>query len=139
MTLLLLLLLAGAEQRTYHPVPLDHVPKRQYTYVETCGLVTYVQRMTPKSATCPSCDGDGDWHITLECPRCPRGVLVVEIVPEIPVPEPPRKGQWLRVRGLRHFDDWHNWYEVRPLGPGTWDEDPFCRAFDRARKGQKRP
>ena len=90
--------------RRYHRIPLAQVPTRQFTYIETCGLVTYVTRVRT----------DQDLHITLECPSCPKGVVVVEIVPELTV-ERPRKGQWIRVRGLRHFDDWHNWYEVRPL------------------------
>jgi hypothetical protein len=116
-SLLLLLLLA---QRLYHVVPLPKVAASQQTHVETCGQVVYVRHQQ-----------DGDWHVTLAMGTTK---VVLEIIPTlIPVAalelldppstqsnnpvliEPPNKGAWIRVRGIRRYDDDHNWPEIHPV------------------------
>lgn len=105
-----LLLLALGVSRPYHVVPLEKVATSQRTHVETCGLVVYRARMS-----------DGDYHLTLER----NGhKLVVEIIPAIPLPLP-RKGQTIRVRGIRRYDDGHNWPEIHPLE--WWEPVERCR------------
>lgn len=81
-------------------VPLDRVPASQRTYLCTEGPVVYVARME-----------DRDWHITLDNGRTK---LVVEIEPWVPLAVP-RKGMTIRVCGLNHHDEWHNWDEIRPF------------------------
>ena len=121
MNVLLLLLLA---QRPYHVVPLAKVATSQQTHIETCGQVVYVRKQQ-----------DGDWHVTLAIGDVK---VVAEIIPTlIPVValelldppsaqtnrpvllEPPRKGAWVRVRGIRRYDDDHNWPEIHPVESWT--------------------
>lgn len=85
--------------RRYHVVPLEKVAASKRTHVETCGPVVYRRRMA-----------DGDWHITLDNGRAK---VVVEIIPLIPL-TPPRKGDLVRVRGIRRYDDSHKWPEIHP-------------------------
>jgi hypothetical protein len=87
------------EPRTYHHVPLAQVAKSQLTHIDTCGFVVYVRKQQ-----------DGDWHLTL---TEGKAKLVVEIIPAIPLPVP-KKGQWMRVRGIRRFDEYHNFAEIHP-------------------------
>jgi len=94
---LLVLVLA---QRLYHVVPLPKVAVSQQTHIETCGQVVYVRKQL-----------DGDWHITL---AIGAAKVVAEIIPLIPL-EPPPKGAWVTVRGIRRFDDEHKWYEINPV------------------------
>ncbi len=97
MTLILLLL--ALEGRTYHVVPLSRMAVSRHTHVEVCGPVTYVRRQ-----------GDGDVHVTLDDGRAK---VVVEIIPSLPLPVP-RKGQRVRVRGIRRVDERHAFVEVHP-------------------------
>lgn len=106
----LLLLLVTAD-RIYHKVPLAKVAASQRTHIETCGYVAYVRYMKPKSPECPSCRGDGDWHVTLILGSAKIGL---EIIPAIPLTIP-KKGQWIRARGIKRFDEWHNLHEIHPV------------------------
>lgn len=94
------LLLFFVLQRTYHKVPLGEVVKSQQTHVETCGQVVYVRKQL-----------DGDWHVTLAAGTTK---VVVEIIPNLPL-SVPKKNQWIRVRGIRRFDNEHGWPEIHPL------------------------
>jgi hypothetical protein len=78
---------------------LPTVATSQQTHVETCGQVVYVRHQQ-----------DGDWHVTLAIGTVK---VVAEIIPLIPL-EPPKKGAWVTVRGIRRFDGEHKWYEVHP-------------------------
>jgi hypothetical protein len=103
-------LLLAVLVRTYHPLPLEKVATSQRTHVETCGLVVYRKKMT-----------DGDWHVTLER----SGVtLVLEFIPLIAL-DPPKKGQTIIVRGIRRYDDGHNWPEIHPVE--SWRAVERCK------------
>jgi hypothetical protein len=111
MPLLLLLLFA---QRLYHVVPLPKVATSQQRHVETCGQVVY-RRL----------QADGDWHLTLAVGAVK---VVAEFLPTVtwtergpsvvtPIPEEqlPKKHDWVRVFGIRSYDDYHNWPEIHPV------------------------
>lgn len=99
-TLLLLLLLAPMEDRTYHPVALAQLGQTKWTHVEVCGLVTLAKG-----------EADGDQHIRL---NDGRAFVVAEIVPYHPLPRP-RVGQRICVRGISRLDRTHAWSEVHPV------------------------
>jgi hypothetical protein len=101
MKLLLLFLFA---QRLYHVVPLPKVATSQQTHIETCGQVVYRRKMS-----------DGDWHLTL---IYGSSKLVLEFIPGLAL-VPPSKGTWVRVRGIRRYDDDHNWPEIHPVESWT--------------------
>lgn len=85
--------------RRYHPVTVSALASTLWTHVEVEGLVVYVRHQH-----------DGDWHITIAA----EGKLaVVEVIPAIPLPVPPR-GSWVRVRGISRYDRDHGWQEIHP-------------------------
>lgn len=96
---------ADEEARIYHAVPLEKLARgTSWTHVETDGFVGLV-RMEP----------DGDLHVKLcdTLPRCERFV-VAECIPQLPCVKP-RKGDFVRVRGIYRKDGRHKWSEVHPI------------------------
>lgn len=55
---------------------------------------------------------DGDWHVNLESPA--GDVLVLEIVPEYPLPVP-AAGQAIVAWGITRYDLEHRWWEIHPV------------------------
>lgn len=87
-------------QRLYHEVPISGVQLLKEGHAKTCGLVTYVRKQN-----------DGDYHITLDDLQGTK--LVIEIIPLIPL-KPPKKNEYIVVKGIVRFDKYHKWYEIHP-------------------------
>jgi hypothetical protein len=104
MKYLLFIFLLQIPQRPvpYHPLEIDAVPRRKFTYIEIRGIVTTV-RIHEK---------DGDTHFRVA--DLHGHDIVCEIVPSIPL-EIPKVGNRVIVQGMRHFDDWHKWWEIHPV------------------------
>jgi hypothetical protein len=101
MTLLLVLLLAVSEPRTYHAVTIAGLKTAQWTHVAVCGRVDFVKS-----------EGDGDTHIKL---TDGDAFIVAEIVPYHRVFTIPKVGQFIRIAGVSRLDKQHGWYEVHPV------------------------
>lgn len=84
---------------TYHHVKVADVPHTQWTHVTACGVVTLVKK-----------EADGDVHIRLSDGAA---FLVVEIIPELPLPAP-AKGARVCVSGISRIDKTHGWAEIHP-------------------------
>ncbi len=99
-SLLLLLLLID---RIYHPETIASLPRSHRTHVQVEGTVTLVRT-----------EADGDVHIRLTDGT--GHVVICEIIPLIPLPHP-AKGQRVRVRGIRRYDNerGHGFFEVHPV------------------------
>lgn len=54
---------------------------------------------------------DGDWHLNLTGDR--GRTLVVEIVPEYPLPLP-KVGERIAIWGIVRYDVGHRWWEIHP-------------------------
>lgn len=55
---------------------------------------------------------DGDYHVIV---RSPAGLsLVTEFIPEIKLPLP-KEGDHIKIWGIVHYDDFHNWFELHPV------------------------
>lgn len=65
------------------------------------GTVTDVQKST-----------DGDWHVNLKDAQ--NRVLVMEIIPELPLPVP-KIGTKIKIWGITRYDIAHRWWELHPI------------------------
>lgn len=98
--ILLLALLALAQDDGMHHVSLAAVATTTWTHVCTAGPVVYVRKQA-----------DGDMHITLDDGHAK---VVAEIIPQIPLPAP-KKGQRIEVCGISRYDKHHGWPELHPV------------------------
>lgn len=107
----LLLAVVLALTRPYARETVASLATSRATHVEVSGQVTLVRA-----------ERDGDWHFRVSDPQ--GRFVVCEIVPSltgIRTPlgfvelVPPRRGQYVRVRGIRRYDAWHQWPEVHPV------------------------
>ena len=55
--------------------------------------------------------GDGDIHMNIQNKE---GTLVVEIIPEYPLPKP-NVGDKIRIWGVTRYDISHRWWELHPV------------------------
>jgi hypothetical protein len=99
---LILCLLVLLEGPIYHPETIDSIQTSRHTHVVLVGHVAFVKR-----------EADGDVHLRLVDAHGHR--VVIEIIPELPLVVP-RRGQVVRVWGIRRFDNeaGHGWWEVHP-------------------------
>lgn len=100
--LVALALFVGADE-SYHTLTLAQAQTTTWTHVCVSGPVVYARKQA-----------DGDEHITLDDGR---NRVVLEIVPEHPLPAPV-KGQRITACGIYRWDKRHNWPEVHPVW--TW-------------------
>ncbi len=55
---------------------------------------------------------DGDWHVNIKDAK--GNVLVMEIIPEYPLPIP-KIGEKIQAWGITRYDLEHRWWELHPL------------------------
>lgn len=55
---------------------------------------------------------DGDWHINVQDEH--GDILVVEMIPEYPLPLP-KIGSKIKIWGITRFDLEHRWWELHPV------------------------
>jgi hypothetical protein len=102
MALLLVLLLLGQEEgRIYHLETPTSLAQSRWTHVELEGRVVLVKR-----------EKDGDVHFRLADAQ--GRWIVCELIPLIRLPAP-KRGQQVRVRGIRRWDSVHHFAEVHPV------------------------
>jgi hypothetical protein len=91
------------DARLYRPTSIDTLAAGHWrpTRARLYGQVTYVNR-----------EQDGDIHIVLKAPD--GAFLVLEIIPELPMPAP-HDDDRITAWGIVRHDGLHNWWELHPL------------------------
>jgi membrane-associated phospholipid phosphatase len=91
------------DARLYHPTSIDTLAAGRWrpTRARVYGQVTYVNR-----------ELDGDIHIVLKAPD--GAFVVLEIIPELPIPAP-HDDDRITAWGIVRHDGLHNWWELHPL------------------------
>jgi undecaprenyl-diphosphatase len=91
------------DARLYRPTSIDTLAAGRWrpTRARVYGQVTYVNR-----------ELDGDVHIVLKAPD--GAFVVLEIIPELPIPAP-HDDDRITAWGIVRHDGLHNWWELHPL------------------------
>jgi undecaprenyl-diphosphatase len=91
------------DARLYRPTSIDTMAAGRWrpTRTRVYGQVTYVNR-----------ELDGDVHIVLKAPD--GAFVVLEIIPELPIPAP-HDDDRITAWGIVRHDGLHNWWELHPL------------------------
>jgi hypothetical protein len=91
------------DARLYRPTSIDTLAAGRWrpTRARVYGQVTYVNR-----------EQDGDIHIVLKAPD--GAFVVLEIIPELPIPAP-HDDDRITAWGIVRHDGLHNWWELHPL------------------------
>ena len=91
------------DARLYRPTSIDTLATGHWrpTRARLYGQVTYVNR-----------ELDGDIHIVLKAPD--GAFVVLEIIPELPMPAP-HDDDRITAWGIVRHDGLHNWWELHPL------------------------
>ena len=91
------------DARLYRPTSIDTLAAGRWhpTRARAYGQVSYVNR-----------ELDGDVHIVLKAPD--GAFVVLEIIPELPMPAPHDDDHITALGTVRH-DGLHNWWELHPL------------------------
>jgi undecaprenyl-diphosphatase len=91
------------DARLYRPTSIDTLAAGHWrpTRARVYGQVTYVNR-----------EQDGDIHIVLKAPD--GAFVVLEIIPELPIPAP-HDDDRITAWGIVRHDGLHNWWELHPL------------------------
>jgi undecaprenyl-diphosphatase len=91
------------DARLYRPTSIDTLAAGRWrpTRARIYGQVTYVNR-----------ELDGDIHIVLKAPD--GAFVVLEIIPELPIPAP-HDDDRITAWGIVRHDGLHNWWELHPL------------------------
>ncbi|HEY8557670.1 MAG TPA: phosphatase PAP2 family protein [Actinomycetes bacterium] len=91
------------DARLYRPTSIDTLAAGRWrpTRTRVYGQVTYVNR-----------ELDGDVHIVLKAPD--GAFVVLEIIPELPIPAP-HDDDRITAWGIVRHDGLHNWWELHPL------------------------
>ena len=91
------------DARLYRPTSIDTLAAGRWrpTRARVYGQVTYVNR-----------ELDGDVHIVLKAPD--GAFVVLEIIPELPMPAP-HDDDHITAWGIVRHDGLHNWWELHPL------------------------
>jgi len=91
------------DARLYRPTTIQTLATGRWrpTRARVYGQVTYVNR-----------EPDGDVHIVLKAPD--GSFIVLEIIPELPIPAP-HDDDRITAWGIVRHDGLHNWWELHPL------------------------
>ncbi len=91
------------DARLYRPTTIDTLVAGRWrpTRARVYGQVTYVNR-----------ELDGDVHVVLKTPD--GAFVVLEIIPELPIPAP-HDDDRITAWGIVRHDGLHNWWELHPL------------------------
>jgi hypothetical protein len=91
------------DARLYRPTSIDTLAAGRWrpTRARVYGQVTYVNR-----------ELDGDVHVVLKAPD--GAFVVLEIIPELPMPAP-HDDDRITAWGIVRHDGLHNWWELHPL------------------------
>jgi membrane-associated phospholipid phosphatase len=91
------------DARLYRPTTIDTLATGHWrpTRARVYGQVTYVNR-----------ELDGDVHVVLKAPD--GAFVVLEIIPELPIPAP-HDDDRITAWGVVRHDGLHNWWELHPL------------------------
>lgn len=91
------------DARLYRPTSIDTLATGRWrpTRARVYGQVTYVNR-----------ELDGDVHVVLKAPD--GAFVVLEIIPELPIPAP-HDDDRITAWGIIRHDGLHNWWELHPL------------------------
>ncbi|HZD67790.1 MAG TPA: phosphatase PAP2 family protein [Actinomycetes bacterium] len=91
------------DARLYRPATIDLLAAGRWrpTRARVYGQVTYVNR-----------EFDGDIHVVLKAPD--GSFVVLEIIPELPIPAP-HDDDRITAWGIVRHDGLHNWWELHPL------------------------
>ncbi len=91
------------DARLYRPTTIDTLAAGRWrpTRARVYGQVTYVNR-----------ELDGDVHVVLKTPD--GAFVVLEIIPELPIPAP-HDDDRITAWGIVRHDGLHNWWELHPL------------------------
>jgi membrane-associated phospholipid phosphatase len=91
------------DARLYRPTSIDTLAAGRWrpTRARVYGQVTYVNR-----------ELDGDTHVVLKAPD--GAFVVLEIIPELPMPAP-HDDDRITAWGVVRHDGLHNWWELHPL------------------------